>query len=43
MEGDLTSSGEQTIECTDDVYKTCIILFTGVTPINSIKYLKLNK
>ena len=42
MDGDLTWSGEHTIQCTDDVLwncvpETCIILLTSVTPINSIK------
>ena len=42
MEGDLTWGGEHTIQYTVDVLwncasETCIILLTGVTPINSIK------
>ena len=46
IEGDLTWGGEHTIQCTDDVLQNCIpesymILFTNVTPINSIKY-KIN-
>ena len=42
MEGNLTSGGEHTIQCTEDVLKncapeTCIILLMSVTSINSIK------
>ena len=42
MEGDLTWSGEHTVQYTDDVLQNCthetyIILLTSSTPINSIK------
>ena len=47
LEGDFTWGGEHTIQCIDDVFQNCtpetyIILFTNITPINSINKNKLN-
>ena len=46
MEGDLSWGGEHPVPGTDDVLwncapEACIVLLTSVTPINSIKRIKI--
>ena len=47
MEGDLTWSGEHTIQYTDDVLQNCTpetyIILTNVTPVNFILKIKIIK
>ena len=48
MEGELTSGGEHTIQCTHDILQNCtpetyIILLTNATPINLMNKKKIVK